>query len=65
MSRVLNKKYGPFSGRVYGLIFNLIANGVAIHGAINHIIKGQPSTEMHAGIIATVVLCLILAIPSK
>ena len=41
MDRILDRKYGPFSGRVYGLILNLIANAVAIHGAINYVIKGQ------------------------
>jgi len=65
MDRILDRKYGPFSGRVYGLILNLIANAVAIHGAINYVIKGHSPLEMFLGIGTTVICCLILAIPSK
>ena len=34
MDRILDRKYGPFLGRVYGLILNLIANAVASMGLL-------------------------------
>lgn len=61
----LNKKYGPFTGRCWGLFANFIANALAVHGAIGYMLKGQNPWEMYAGLGLTAVICLIVAVPGK
>ena len=61
----LDKKIGPLTGRCWGLFVNFFANAVAIHGAVQYSIRGGSPVEMYLGIAVTVVVCLIVAIPSK
>ena len=61
----LDRKYGPFSGRLWGLFANFFANGVAVYGAIKHMVHGEDPKTMYAGLIASAVICMVVAIPSK
>ena len=61
----LDKKYGPFSGRCWGMFVNFFANALAIHGAMKHMLNGGSPVEMYVGIAVTVAVCLVIAVPSK
>ena len=61
----LEKKYGPITGRCWGLFINFFANGIAIHGAMRHMLKGESSFEMYLGIVLTVIVCMFIAIPVR
>lgn len=61
----LDKKYGPLTGRCWGLFANFFANAVAIHGALQYMLKGGSPAEMYAGIAATLIICAVIAVPGK
>ena len=61
----LDQKFGPLTGRCYGLFLIFLANALAIHGAIRHLIRNENPLEMYIGIVMTFLLCIIVAIPSK
>lgn len=61
----LNKKYGPFTGRCWGLFVLFFANIIAIHGAIGYVIKGKSPGEMALGIAVTVLVSMLVAVPNK
>lgn len=61
----LDKKYGPISGRCWGLFLNFIFNALAIHGAIRYVIRGESPVEMYLGLILTAGACLVVAVPTK
>jgi hypothetical protein len=61
----LQKKIGPFSGRMWGLVLNFIANGLAIHGAVRYMIRNESPVEMIVGIVSTVVICMVISVPDK
>jgi len=63
--KILENKYGPFSGRLWGLFLNFVANAVAIHGAIKFMIHGQSPIEMVVGIGITIAVCMVLAVPDS
>lgn len=63
--KFLDKKIGPFSGRFWGLVVNFFANAIAIHGAIGYMLHNNSPVEMYIGITASVLVCLVVAIPSK
>ena len=59
------KKYGPFTGRLWGLFLNFIANAVALHGAIRYMLHNESPVEMYVGILITVVVCMVIAVPVR
>lgn len=61
----LDKKYGPFTGRGWGLFVNFFANALAIHGAMKYMLSGGNPGEMYLGLATTLLVCLIIAVPSK
>ena len=61
----LDKRFGPFNLRIWGLIANFIGNGMLLYGAANYINGITGPLLMVIGIIVTVVCILILAIPQK
>lgn len=63
--KFLSKKYGPFTGRCWGLFVNFAMNILTIHGAIGYFLKGQSPVEMYMGFVFTVAVCLVLAVPSE
>lgn len=61
----LDKKYGPFTGRLWGLFLNFFANAIALRGAIKYMLHNESPVEMCFGIIITVVVCMIVAVPVR
>jgi hypothetical protein len=61
----LDRKYGIFLGRVWGLIVNLMANALAIFGLTHYLRDGTHLIHLVAGSIITVVCILWLAKPSQ
>ena len=61
----LDKKYGPFTGRLWGLFLNFFANAIALRGAIKYMLHNESPVEMYFGIIITVVVCMIVAVPVR
>ncbi len=61
----IDKKLGPLSLRIWGLILNFIANFVALYGAAQFFKGNTGPGLMILGIIITIACILILAIPQK
>ena len=61
----LERRYGPFSARVWGLVLNFIANALALYGMAGFLRDGTRLLPMVAGIAATVACILVLAKPSR
>lgn len=61
----LEKKYGPLTGRCYGLFLIFFANALAIHGAIRYLVRNENPLEMYAGIVLTFLFCIVVAIPNR
>ncbi len=60
----LDRRYGPFSGRVWRLILNLAANTLALYGLVGYLRDGTHLVPMVAGLVVTVGCVLLLARPS-
>ena len=61
----LDRRYGPFSGRVWGLILNLAANALALYGLVGFLRDGTHLAPLAIGVAGTVACVLILARPSR
>lgn len=61
----LDKKIGPLTIRVWGLVLNFIGNAVAIYGAIGFIRNGSRLPLMILGIVITLTCILVLAKPTE
>lgn len=61
----LDKKIGPWTLRVWGLVFNFVGNAVAIYGAIGFIRDGSRLSLLILGIVITLTCILVLAKPSE
>lgn len=61
----LDRRYGPFSGRVWGLIVNLGANALALYGLVGFLRDGSHLIPLAIGVAATVACVLTLARPSR
>ena len=59
----LDRRLGPWTGRVWGLILNFIGNGLAIYGAIGVIRDGSRTPILIIGLLLTVSCILLLARP--
>lgn len=61
----LNRRLGPFSLRVWGLILNFIGNALAVYGAIGVFRDGNRMALLVIGIALTLICILILAKPNN
>lgn len=61
----IDRRYGPFTGRVWGLIVNLAANALALYGLVGVLRDGSRVVHLVVGAVATVVCVIILARPSR
>jgi hypothetical protein len=61
----LDHRYGPWSGRVWGLIVNLAANALALYGLAGYLRDGGRLLHLVIGLAVTVGCILLLARPSQ
>jgi hypothetical protein len=62
---VLDRRYGIWSGRVWGLIVNLSSNALALYGLAGFLRDGSNLVPLVLGVILTMACILVLAIPSR
>ena len=60
----LDRRYGIWSGRVWGLIVNLVANTLALYGLVGFLRDGTHLVHRIVGVLVTVACILILATPA-
>jgi len=60
----IDRRYGMFSGRVWGLILNLAANAVALYGLVGFLRDGTHVVLLTVGVVCTMACVAILARPS-
>ncbi len=60
----LDRRYGIWSGRVWGLIVNLMANTLALYGLVGFLRDGTHLVHLIGGTLMTVACILILAMPA-
>ena len=60
----IDRRYGPFSGRVWGLILNLVANALALYGLVGFLRDGTHIVFLTVGVVCTLACVLVLARPS-
>lgn len=63
--RFLERRIGPWSGRVWGLIFNLIGNALTLWGISSVLRTGSGWTWIGIGGAVTVVCVAALALPAR
>lgn len=61
----LDRRRGPWSGRVWGLLLNLFANALALYGLAGYLQYGERVVHLALGSGLTAFCLLILAIPSR
>jgi len=61
----LDRRYGLWSGRVWGLIVNLMANAMALYGLVGFVRDGTHLIPFVLGVIVTLACVLLLAKPSR
>ena len=61
----IDRRYGPFTGRVWGLIVNLAANALALFGLVGVLRDGTRVVYLVVGGVCTVAWVIILARPSR
>ncbi len=61
----LHRRLGPFSLRVWGLIFNFIGNAFAVYGALGVFRDGSRVLFLVIGIVLTLICILTLAKPDS
>jgi hypothetical protein len=61
----IDRRYGPFSGRVWGLIANLTANALALYGLVGFLRDGTHLVFLTVGFVCTLACVLVLAQPSR
>ena len=65
LQRFLERRIGPWSGRVWGLILNLAANGLLLWGISSLLRTGSGWTWIVIGGVGTVVCVAVLALPAR
>ena len=63
VDRLLHRRFGPFTGRVWGLVVNLVANAVALWGVSSLMRTGSGWTWVVVGGAGTAVCVALLARP--
>lgn len=61
----LDRRLGPWSARVWGLIANLAANALALYGLAGYLRDGSHLAYLLVGSAATVACVLVLAMPGR
>ena len=61
----LERRYGIWTGRVWGLILNLLANTLALYGLVGFLRDGTHLLPLVLGVLITIACVLVLAIPSR
>jgi len=61
----LDRRYGPWSGRVWGLIVNLAANALALYGLVGYLRDGTHLSHLVIGLSVTAICVAWLAKPSQ
>ena len=61
----LDRRYGIWSARVWGLIVNLLANALALYGLVGYLRDGTHVVHLVVGILVTTACILVLAKPSR
>lgn len=65
LHRFLDRRIGPWSGRVWGLIVNLAANALTLWGISSVLRTGSGWAWIVIGGVATVVCVAALALPAR
>ena len=60
----MDRRYGIWSGRVWGLIVNLMANALALYGLVGFLRDGTHLVHLVAGVLVTAGCVLLLAVPA-
>jgi hypothetical protein len=61
----LDRRYGLWSGRVWGLIVNLLANALALYGLVGYLRDGTHGVPLVLGVVVSIACILLLAQPSR
>ena len=61
----LDRRYGIWSGRVWGLIVNFMGNALALYGLVGFLRDGTHLVPLVSGVLVTTVCVLLLARPSR
>jgi hypothetical protein len=61
----LDRQYGIWSGRVWGLILNLFANALALFGLVGFLRDGTHLLPLSIGALLTLACVLLLAKPAR
>ena len=61
----LDRRYGIWSGRVWGLIVNFLANALALYGLVGLLRDGTHVVPLVSGVLVTTACVLLLARPSR
>ena len=61
----LDRRYGIWSARVWGLVLNLLANTLALYGLVGFLRDGTHLVPLVLGILVTLSCVLVLAMPSR
>ena len=61
----LDRRYGIWSGRVWGLIVNLVANALALYGLVGFLRHGTHVVALVVGVLVTAGCILLLARPNR
>jgi len=61
----LDRRYGIWTARVWGLIINLLANALALYGLVGFLRDGTHLIPLVLGGVVTVACILVLAKPSR
>ena len=61
----LDRRYGIWPGRVWGLIVNFLANALALYGLVGFLRDGTHVVPLISGVLVTTACVLLLARPSR
>jgi hypothetical protein len=61
----LDRRYGIWSGRVWGLVVNLLANALALYGLVGFLRDRTHVFPLVLGTLVTLACVLLLAKPSR
>lgn len=61
----LDRRYGPCSGRIWGLVLNLAGNVIAMYGLAGYLRDGSGLLWLSTGIALSIACILLLARPQK
>ena len=61
----IDRRYGPLTGRVWGLLLNFVSNAMALYGLVRFLSDGSHLGLVIVGGLATLGCILLLAQPSQ